>query len=485
MNLGRRRAVALTLLLCGCLSACGLKPEVKDQLAQSGGAVAQGGSGGVTTGGAGDLTTGGTTGAVTAATTGGTSGGTTGTTGTSFGGTSGTTGGTTGGTSGGTVGGTSGSTGGSSTGNAPVPGAGNTTCIDFKNKVIHIALHGPLTGAGVPQDSFKTGTPKYWETHKLANGFRVEAVAIDDKYNAQDALRACNAAAKDNFLIVGGAGTDQISACAQSPVLRRGGVPYLSSGVTEAGLGALSHYFATSLTYKQQAPLLIQVAKDNGYMGGKWAVVITGTPNFTDAREAIVSQLMSNGAQGSVGAFNKDKDVFLTDKAPNNCSTLGSQIRGGGYTSIYFLGQPAFFAQCVGVIGGSPTYTGPGPSFGINTVANLACSANPQYKAYYLHPSPSLNTAAQKAPGVTFKDDIEYGIYGAMESLKQAFDLVKGPLSRESFIAALAKSGTPGGIINPAIYNGGSRFGGTAAFANKAVCAPNNNHYETTKVYKK
>jgi hypothetical protein len=227
------------------------------------------------------------------------------------------------------------------------------------------------------------------------------------------------------------------------------------------------------------------MAKDNGYFDGKWAVVITGTPNFTDAREAFVSQLLSNGAQGSAGPFNKDKDVFLTDKAPNNCSTLGTQIRGGGYTSIYFLGQPSFFAQCVGVIGGSPTYTGPGPSFGINTVANLACSANPQYKAFYLHPSPSLNTAAQGAPGETFKDDIEYSIYGAMESLKQAFDLVKGPLSRESFISALAAAGTPGGILNPATYNGGSRFGGTAAFGMKAVCAPNNNHYETTKVYKK
>jgi hypothetical protein len=481
MNLGRRRAVALTLLLCGCLSACGLKPEVKDKLAQSGGSVAQGGSGGVTTGGIGDVTTGGTTGSLTGGTTAGTSGGTTGTTGTAFGGTTG----TSGGTSGGTVGSTGGtSTGGTTTGTT-VAGPGNTTGIDFKNKVVHIALHGPLTGAGVPQDSFKTGTPKYWETHKLANGFRVEAVAIDDKYNAQDALRACNAAAKDNFLIVGGAGTDQISACAQSPVLRRGGVPYLSSGVTEAGLGALPNYFATSLTYKQQAPLLIQVAKDNGYFSGKWAVIITGTPNFTDAREAFVSELQKAGAQGRVGPFNKDKDVFLTDKAPNNCSTLGSQIRGGGYTSIYFLGQPAFFAQCVGVIGGTPTYTGPGPSFGINTVANLACSANPAYKAFYLHPSPSLNTAAQKAPGVTFKDDIEYSIYAGMESLKQAFDLVKGPLSREAFIDALAKSGTPGGILNPAIYNGGSRFGGTAAFAMKAVCSPNNNHYETTKVYKK
>ncbi len=151
---------------------------------------------------------------------------------------------------------------------------GTTTGIDFKNKVVKIALHGPLTGAGVPQESFRTGTPKYWKNHKLANGFSVDAVAIDDKYNAPDALRACNAAAKEYFLIVGGAGTDQIQACAQSQVLRRGNVPYLSAGVTEAGLGALPNYFATSLTYKQQGPLVIKMAKDNKLLraaSGPWS----------------------------------------------------------------------------------------------------------------------------------------------------------------------------------------------------------------------
>ncbi len=66
-------------------------------------------------------------------------------------------------------------------------------------------------------------------------------------------------------------------------MLRRGNVPYLSAGVTEAGLGALPNYFATSLTYKQQGPLVIKMAKDNGFFAGKWAVVITEGPNFKDA----------------------------------------------------------------------------------------------------------------------------------------------------------------------------------------------------------
>ena len=146
----------------------------------------------------------------------------------------------------------------------PSRARGTTTGIDFKNKIVHIALHGPLTGAGVPQDSFTTGTPKYWENHKLANGFTRRGRRDRRQVQRGGRLRACNAAADNNFLIVGGAGTDQISACAQSPKLRRLHVPYLSSGVTEAGLGNISTYHATSLTYKQQAPLLVQLAKDQG-----------------------------------------------------------------------------------------------------------------------------------------------------------------------------------------------------------------------------
>ncbi len=451
------RVLAFGLILGSTLAACGLKQEVKDQLAQSGGTGGLGGPGstgdvGVTTGG--DSFTTGTAGT-----------GTSGASGTSGSGATGTSGSTTGTGATGTSGSTTGTTGG---------GSATRTGIDDKNKVIHIALHGPLTGAGVPQSSFTSGTPKYWRDHTLSNGYKVEAVAIDDKYNAADALRACNAAERENFLIIGGAGTDQISACAQSQVLRRNHTPYLSAGVTEVGLGSIPTYFATSLTYKEQAPLLIKLAKDKGYFGKKWAMVITGTPNFTDAREAMVTELQSNGAKGKSGAFNKD-DVILTDKAPNNCTTQASQLRQGGYEVIYFLGQPSFFALCVQAVGNlpiNPVYTGPGPSFGINSVINLACKANPQYVGYYLHPTPSRNQRAKYGAPDDLTDDIEVGIWGAMQQLHQSLELAlkNGPLTRESFIAASNNATLPGGVFTPVRFTTTDHFGGTAAYANAAIC---------------
>ncbi len=495
-SIQRRRGLVVAVL-AGALvtSACGLKPEVKDQLAQ-GGAVAGGGglaAGGVDngTGGTDFGTTpdGGTTTDGTTTTGGGTT--TTGGGSTTSGGGTTTTGG--GGTTGG---GASGSGGGGGSAAAPVQGKGNTTGIDFKNKTITVVLHGPLTGAGVPQESFRSGGPKYWEQsgpnggpRLILGGFRVISEAVDDKYNSQDGLRACNAAANKAFLIIGGAGTDQIQACGQSQVLRRGNVPYLSSGVTEKGLGGLPNYFATSLSYKQQSPLVVKAAKEFGYLDKKWAVVITGTPNFADARESIVAELQKAGVQGSAGAFNPDKDVYLTEKAPNNCVTIGNQLRAGGYESVYFLGQPLFFGQCVNAYP-SPTYTGPGPSFGIQSVADLACRGGAGgYHAYYLHPTPdkvaAQDLARKSAPSTpTFTDDIEAGIWGGMQSLEQAFNLVQGPLSRESFIAALAKAGTPGGVLNPAIYNGGSRFGGTGAYVNKITCSGSSGVIKTVANYK-
>ncbi|MEX2291324.1 MAG: hypothetical protein WD794_13490 [Mycobacteriales bacterium] len=486
MNVRHRRTLALVLLSSAFVSACGLKPEVKEQLAQNpavaGGAGAVGldpiGAGGVDPVTGDPLVPGSDPGALDGPTDGPAAAG----------------------PDAPAAGGTDAPAADAPAADAPAAGgtdrpaagpapaeSGTTTGIDAGRKTVKITLHGPLTGAGVPQESFRSGTPKYWNGRKLKNGYTVIAEAVDDKYNAPDALRACNAAARDSFLIVGGAGTDQIQACAQSQVLRRGNVPYLSSGVTESGLGKLPNYFATSLTYKQQGALIPQFARDNKFLDGSWAVVITEGPNFADARESVVSALQKAGVNGKSGKFTSGNDVYLTAKTGTNCSTLAGQLRNT-YTRIYFLGQPSYFISCVTSIGYTPTYqpvyVGVGPSFGIQSVGRLACTntAN-QYKGFFLHPSPGLDTAAQRAPGVSFQDDIEYGIYGAMQQLEQAFNQVPGQLTREKFIATLRQGGVKGGILSPAIYRG-QVFGGTAAFGLQSNCN-DQGRTKTLKTYAK
>lgn len=216
-------------------------------------------------------------------------------------------------------------------------------------------------------------------------------------------------------------------------------------------------------------------------------MVITEGPNFADARTSVVAALQKAGFEGKSGKFNASNDVYLTAKTGTNCSTLAGQLRNV-YTRIYFLGQPSFFISCVTSIGYTPAYqpiyTGVGPSFGIQSVGRLACAnTGAQYKGFFLHPSPGLDTAAQRAPGVSFTDDIEYGIYGAMQQLEQSFNAVKGKLTREKFIAANRQGGVKGGILNPAIFRG-SVFGGTAAFGLKVDCN-DQGRTKTLKTYAK
>ena len=511
MNLPRSRGFVVAILCSAVLTAaCGLKPEVKDSLAQGrGGGLAGGGGGGqvaidtdgdgvtdsfVTDDGSGTVDGGvaadGTT------TDGGTTDGGTTTDGSTTDGTPTDGGSTTDGTAPGGGGGGAPAPG---AGGAPAPGGGggaqgaaqeqlgpdSKVGVDDKNKTIKISLHGPLTGAGVPQESFKSGTPRYWnEGNKgkpvLVKGYRVIAEAFDDKYQPGPAVKACNAHAKTDFLIIGGAGTDQIQACARSSVLARGNVPYLSAGVTENGLGGLNTYFATSLSYKQQGPLVVAMAEKGGYLkpknGKGWAMVISNTPNFLDAEQGFLAAMKKTGVPVK---------VFRTPKSGADSTSIANQLREGQFESVYFLGQPLFFIELTGKVGCPaycPQFAGPGVSMGTNAIGGPACKASGgQYKGEFLNPSPGLDQAQRVAPGVKFKDDIEFGIWGSMELVSQILSKVPGDgFTRERVISGTAGNGYAGGVF-PKVSFAKNRFGGSGAYALKSDCT--DEKYNTNGFY--
>ncbi len=512
MNLHRSRGLAVVLLCSAVLTAaCGLKPEVRDTLAQGGSfGVASGGgapqvavdtdgdgapdsfvaadggapvAGGAPVDGGAPVAGGapGPGGAPVAgggavAPGGGAAGAGSGAGGAAGGGPGSTSGGTSGATPGGaTSGGAGGTTGGSGpTTAAAGAGPGSKVGVDDRAKTIRIALHGPLTGAGVPQESFRSGTPRYFNEGpggkpRLVKGYRVIAEAFDDQYQAGPAVKACNERAKTEFLLIGGAGADQIQACARSQVLRRGNVPYLSAGVTENGLGGLGNYFATSLTYRQQGALVVKMAQAGGYLKTRnrkgWGVVISNTPNFTDAETAIVAALKAAG---------EPVKVIRTPKSGGDANGVANQLRADGLESVYFLGQPLFFIQLVNATGCPaycPQWAGVGVSMGVNSVHGLACQGSANgYKGEFLSPYPGLDQASAIFPGVRFADDIEFGIYLTMAGIEQYLLATPGPsFTRESFIAGVqGKRFTPKGLF-PSDFSKG-RFGGTGAYALKSDC---------------
>src|SRR5258705_152834 len=102
-----------------------------------------------------------------------------------------------------------------------------------------IGIHGPATGAGAPAQSFNDGRDVYFNYLGPINGRKVRVVFADDGYNPGQAVSACKKMVHVDhvFMLIGGAGTDQIVACAQ--YANSVGVPYFAEGVTEAGVNKL------------------------------------------------------------------------------------------------------------------------------------------------------------------------------------------------------------------------------------------------------
>jgi hypothetical protein len=108
---------------------------------------------------------------------------------------------------------------------------------------------------------------------------------------------------------------------------------------------------------------------------------------------------------------------------------------------------------------------------GVNSIAALTCG-NPAYngKGYFLSPYPGYDRKPQVAGNANLPDDIAMSIFGLQQLIDQAFQLVQGPLTRESFTAALAQGQLKGGVYNPAVFAGKTRFGGTKAYTLKSDC---------------
>lgn len=364
-------------------------------------------------------------------------------------------------------------------GGQPPAGPGTTTGVTATK--ITIGIHAPLTGASpLPQESFEKGARNYWIGKKIY-GREVVLKVMDDRYKPSGAIAACQAMARDSFIVVGGAGTDQIQACGQDRTLQRASTPYISAGVTENGLKGIKTYFAASLTYKEQAPLVIKMAKSQTFPTGKWAVVTSDTPNFKDARDAMTAELTKN---------NIPFDVHLVPKSGNDgdALTLSGKLRQGRYPVVYFLGQPTFFLKVVRQTQDAtykPVWTGVGVSMGVNTVATVACKGTADsggYDGRFLSPFPGLDRAPaafKQSDGGRAKDDIELTLWGFSEFLEQALLRTGGVLTRENFIARLETANFPNGTFPGVRYSPTDHFGGTAAYALKSDCNKGQGEYVT------
>ena len=260
-----------------------------------------------------------------------------------------------------------------------------------------IGIHAPVTGASpIPQTSFDIGKDIYWKF--LAEsapdelfGRKVRVVFRDDTFNPQTAVQVCRQMVEDDgaFLLVGGGGADQITACAQYAA--ENGIPYLSAGVNEDGLADLETYFATTLTYAEQAPLLMQLLQEKGIT--EIGLVVSDTPSFDDAldgdqvgrrrgrrQDRVRDEDQQGGrraraALGDPGAEERTRRPWCCCRSPVVFIGLANQGLNQGFT---------------------PIWLGPGVTSGLNAVTNFGCPA--VETGEFLSPTPNLDVIDQLDP---------------------------------------------------------------------------------------
>jgi branched-chain amino acid transport system substrate-binding protein len=344
---------------------------------------------------------------------------------------------------------------------------------------IRIGIHAPVTGAApIPQNAFEEGKEVYWKTPDgKVHGRTVRVFFEDDKFDPATAVQKCKKMVEQDkvFVLIGGGGADQITACAK--YAQSVGVPYLSAGVNEAGLANIRSYFALSMTYSQQSPLITQLVAKR-FAGKTAAIAVADSGSFNDAHASITKAFQGAGIKV---VYNKriPKSANAGDAA-----AIATALQQSGAQVVYFLSSPTTFLSVAAALNPtySPQFVGPGITSGLQTVATVGCQGRKGVdKAIFLSPFPQLDVIDQIDPGYQRAyqeqlgkkgDDLGLALWGLSKQLKVMFDAAGKDMSRQSFVATI-EGGTPfaGGVYPPVTYTARSHFGGSQVHAVQADCA--------------
>jgi ABC-type branched-subunit amino acid transport system substrate-binding protein len=359
---------------------------------------------------------------------------------------------------------------------------------------IVIGIHAPVTGASpIPQTSFDIGKDIYWKF--LAEsapdrlfGRKVRVVFFDDKFNPNEAVRVCREMVEKEkaFLLVGGAGADQITACAK--YADGIGVPYLSAGVNEEGLEGLDTYYALTLSYAEQTPLLIDLIKDRGFK--KVGVVVADTPSFKDAHDSFIKAADEAGLDVAV-------DTPINKNAtPAEALSVVQQLKGADVDVVYLLASPTVYVT--GLTAGArsqsyePTWVGPGITNGLNAVLTFGCPA--VENGLFYSPFPELDVVDQldadfrpaypKYGGGEEADDIGLVLWALNKGIALMLEKTGEDLGRAAFMNTIENTEEfANGLYPPIRVTADDHFGGTGAHLLDADCAGDPKQYKTLEQF--
>ena len=371
----------------------------------------------------------------------------------------------------------------STSGNAATSGSNST---GVTGTTIKLGAHAPLTGAApIPSASAQRGNDLYFkwlrELKAPINGRYVDSMLKNDNYNPSQAVAVCKEMVEKDevFLLYGHAGTDQIQACARYAAAA--GVPYLSAGVTENGLTDLPNYFALSLSYAQQAPLLADMLlADLDAKNEVNGMLRFETPNFEDGHQAFVEAMQDRGAP-------LDYDRAVSKGASQTeAQTVVQEMKAMGIENVYVLTSPVWFLQVLQAARSQnyePQWVGVGITKALDTVANVGCRNGTLSKARFFSPFPAWSDidrfdpefykAAQSIyPDSGKGDDIMLVGWGMGRIIAELLEAGGKNLTREGFIAAAQRAeNVKTGVFPSVSYTPTDHFGGSAVHVNEAHCS--------------
>jgi ABC-type branched-subunit amino acid transport system substrate-binding protein len=376
---------------------------------------------------------------------------------------------------------TAASGGGSGGGATATHEKGSDDTAGITDKEIVIGIHAPVTGASpIPQTSFDTGKDIYWQflsasQPKALGGRKVRVVFRDDEFNPSTAVQVCREMVEKEhaFILVGGGGADQITACAK--YANQNGIPYFSAGVNETGLTDLSTYYAVSLTYSAQVPLIIDQLEKEGVK--KVASVVTDTPDFKDAHDTFVAAVKKSNLE-----LVADDSINKTAGEAETLAEIG-KLKKAGAEAVYLLSAPLVY---LGVASSarnqnfSPIFIGPGITSGLNAVTTFGCPA--VGNGQFFSPFPEMNVIEQLDPdylpsyakygGGEKADDIGIALWGLDKTIALMFEAAGKNLGRAALMNAIEQGKEfSSGVYPPVQYTPEQHFGGTGAYLLKADCS--------------
>ena len=405
-------------------------------------------------------------------------GGTTGTT--STGGSTTSTGGETG-----SSGGETGSETGGETGPSGPPPSGSTTT-GVTNNSIKIGIHAPLSGAApVPSDSVDAGKDLYfrWMAEKGQDlfGRNISVVLKNDQYNPSTAVAVCKEMVEKDqvFMLSGAAGTDQIQACAR--YAESVGVPYLSAGVTESLVSGFRTYFTTSMTYPDQAPLLVQYMSNKlGAKGEKNGMLFFDTASFKDAHDTFKAEAAKAGLK-----IDYDRQVSK-NAGTSEARQVVQEMQLAQIDNVFVLTSPVWWLNVLKQADTQafrPQWVGVGISMTFDTVVNVACQGGTSIDgAKFFSPFPAWFDSDRYDPdfrkasaALTRKgqgDDFMWLSWIAGKNFWEMLKAAGKDLTRENFILAVEKIRNLNvGVGPPLSYSSSDHFGASSTYVSEARCS--------------